>query len=54
MLRSSCAGGKTVEVDNETRCESYSMHHGLTDRQIDIVLQGSLLDSTRHRRPAAR
>jgi aconitate hydratase len=46
--------GETVEVANETRGETYSMRHGLTDRQIDIVQQGSLLDAIRHRRPALR
>jgi aconitate hydratase len=40
--------GETVEVANERRGETYSMRHGLTDRQIDTVQQGSLLDAIRH------
>jgi aconitate hydratase len=47
-------GGATLEVTNQTRRQRYAMHHGLTDRQIDIILQGSLLDAIRNRRPAVR
>ena len=42
--------GHTVTVANETREEKYSMQHGLTDRQVEIVLQGSLLAAIRERR----
>ncbi len=40
--------GDTVEVANDTRRETYALKHGLTARQIDVVLQGSLLDAFRH------
>jgi hypothetical protein len=30
------------------------MHHGLTHRQTDIILQGSLLDPIRHRQRTVR
>lgn len=40
---------KTIEVSNETKNETYSMRHGLTDRQVEIVLHGSLLDAIRRR-----
>ncbi len=39
----------TLEVTNETRAETYRARHGLNDRQVEIVLQGSLLDAIRHR-----
>jgi aconitate hydratase len=43
--------GDTMAITNETRHETYRVRHGLTDRQVDIVLQGSLLDAFRHRQP---
>jgi aconitate hydratase len=46
--------GSTVDVANETRGESYVTQHGLTERQVDIILQGSLLDTIRNRQPTAR
>ncbi len=39
-----------IEVVNETKGETYATRHGLTDRQIDIVLHGSLLAAIRERR----
>jgi aconitate hydratase len=41
----------TTEVSNETKNETYSMRHGLTDRQVEIVLHGSLSDAIRRRQP---
>jgi aconitate hydratase len=42
----------TMAVSNDTRDETYPVRHGLTGRQVDIVLQGSLLDAFRHRQQA--
>jgi len=44
----------TVDIANETRGGSYVMHHCLTERQVNIILQGSLLDAIRNRQPTAR
>jgi len=45
-------GAKSIEVSNETKDETYPMRHGLTDRQVDIVLRGGLLDAIRRRQHA--
>ncbi|MGH9120233.1 MAG: aconitate hydratase [Acidimicrobiales bacterium] len=37
----------TIAVANETRNETYVLEHGLSHRQIEIVLRGSLLDAIR-------
>jgi len=47
--RSGLREGRTVTVSNETRNEQYSMRHGLSGRQVEIVLQGSLLAAIRER-----
>jgi aconitase A len=43
---------ETMDVRNETRQETYPVRHGFTARQVEIVLQRSLLDAFRHQQPA--
>ena len=38
--------GPTIDVVNETKGDSYEVRHRLTAREIDILLQGSLLAAT--------
>jgi aconitate hydratase len=42
----------TLDITNATREQSYPVRHGLTDRQLEIMLRGSLLAAmrTRHQR----
>ncbi len=40
---------QSTEVSNESRNETYAMRHGLSDRQIALLSQGSLLAAIRHR-----
>ena len=40
----------TLEVSNDTKQHTYSMRHGLSARQLEIILEGSLLNTMREPR----
>ena len=39
--------GRTIEISNETSGRSFTVHHDLTERQLQIILAGGLLNFTR-------
>jgi len=42
--REAIQAGNTVEVVNQTKGETYQAEHVMTDRQVEMVLQGSLIN----------
>jgi aconitate hydratase len=47
--RQGVSGEKTLNVTNTTRKETYTVIHSLNDRQIDMVLSGSLINVIRRK-----
>ena len=39
--------GRTIEISNETSGRSFTVQHDLTERQLQIILAGGLLNFTR-------
>ena len=48
-LREAIQRGNWVKVVNKTKAETYITEHGMTDRQIEMVLAGSLINVMRER-----
>jgi aconitate hydratase len=48
-LREAIQRGHPVNVVNKTKAETYITEHGMTDRQIEMVLAGSLINVMRER-----
>jgi aconitate hydratase len=46
-VRSAIAQGNTIKVMNKTRDEEYKLEHSLSKRQIEMVLEGSLINLLR-------
>jgi aconitate hydratase len=52
-VRSALQKGGRVSVRNVTRNEMYETRHSMSDRQIEIVLQGSLINIVRNRQKSS-
>jgi aconitate hydratase len=52
-LRALVAGGGTVAIRNQTRGEMYEANHDLTDREVEMVLEGSQISVVKRRTEAA-
>jgi predicted aconitate hydratase len=48
-LRNALQKGRTLSVRNMTRNETYETEHSMSDRQVEIVLEGSLINVVRGR-----
>ncbi len=46
-VRHSIQEGRKVEVINKTKDESYEVEHSMSDRQVAMVLEGSLINLVR-------
>jgi aconitate hydratase len=51
-VRDQIQAGSIVTVQNRTRGEAYDLRHQLSDRQVEIVLTGSLISVIREREKA--
>ncbi|MCH8955719.1 aconitate hydratase [candidate division KSB1 bacterium] len=49
-VRNSIQKGRKVEVINKTKDESYEVEHSMSDRQVAMVLEGSLINLVRKKR----
>jgi aconitate hydratase len=49
-IRTAIARIGTIRVMNKTRDEEYELHHGLSERQVEIILEGSLINLLRKAR----
>jgi aconitate hydratase len=45
--------GKPISITNKTKRETYQTQHTLSDRQIDMILEGSLINVVRKRQKQA-
>ncbi len=52
-VRAAIEGSATVTVVNETKGDSYKAEHDMSERQVDMVLAGSLINQVRERLGAA-
>jgi aconitate hydratase len=43
-VRNAVQRGKTISVINKTKSESYKAEHGMSERQVAMVLKGSLIN----------
>ncbi|RJQ86153.1 MAG: aconitate hydratase [Desulfobacteraceae bacterium] len=50
-IRKTLAAGDRFSVHNKTRKETYKLSHTLTSRQVEMVLEGSLINVVRKRQP---
>ena len=48
-VRDAIEGSATVTVTNETKGESFKAEHDMSERQVDMVLAGSLINQVRER-----
>jgi len=48
-VRGAIQKGRKVSVRNMTRNETYETEHSMSDRQVRIALEGSLINVVRHR-----
>jgi aconitate hydratase len=49
-IRTAIARTGTIRVMNKTRDEEYELHHGLSERQVEVILEGSLINLLRKAR----
>jgi aconitate hydratase len=49
-IRTAIARIGTIRVMNKTRDEEYELHHGLSERQVEVILEGSLINLLRKAR----
>ena len=42
-IREAVRAGREVTLENRTKDETYTVRHDLSDRQLDMILEGSLL-----------
>jgi aconitate hydratase len=47
-IRSSLKAGRTIEISNSSKAEALEVRHALGPRQIEIILQGSLINVVRN------
>jgi aconitate hydratase len=48
-LREELSGGETVTVKNARSGKEYKTRHGLSERQVEVMLEGGLLNHTKKR-----
>jgi aconitate hydratase len=46
-IRTAIARTGTIRAMNKTRDEEYELHHGLSERQVEVILEGSLINLLR-------
>ncbi len=50
--RKQLQGGNSIRIRNQTRNEEYRMKHTLTGRQVEMILEGSLINIVRKKKEA--